>query len=283
MSNIEPGPDGHGTPADGDQTTDGAPIDSLLPQAGPVAGSPPPIDEPSVFEGTADSPPLEVADYPAMQAAHDPAPPDGDEPEVAIFDERGDDGFATQEASAQAEPEAGGAPGPGEQSALADAMQSLERRLLAAFESRLAYDAVKEKQIDRLHEELVDHRRDLLEKIARPLVQGMVRLHDDMSRAVEAFKAKDPGSLTPERFFKLIDGFAEDLEIVLSDHGVETFREAGPGFNPRRQTVSRKQQTDDPARIGQVARSVRPGFERADRILQKERVEVFVPAPAEPT
>jgi molecular chaperone GrpE (heat shock protein) len=241
---------------------DGATDAALVPPATPA-------DPETVIEG-------DGAERAAWSGASDPVDaPTLEEPEVEIEDPGVEsDAEASTEPTppidGEADPEAD--PGP-----VAAALAALEQRLVGAFESRLGYDAVKEKQIDRLHDELVGHRQDLLEKIARPLVRGLVRLHDDMGRAVDSLRGKDPENLTPERFFKLIEGFAEDVEIVLSDHGVEPFEGVAQEFDPRRQTAIKKLPTTDSEVIGRVARSIRPGFERGDRIVQKERVEVYVP------
>lgn len=53
-----------------------------------------------------------------------------------------------------------GASGP--EPGLSELLSNMERRLLDAFNQKLAFDNFKEKQIDRLHEELQAYKADLL-------------------------------------------------------------------------------------------------------------------------
>ncbi len=152
--------------------------------------------------------------------------------------------------------------------------------LLRAFEDKLAYDRGKERQIDRLHAELQEHKRDLVAKIKRPLIQGIVRLHDDLGKVVAALGRRKAEELTPERFFRALDGFADDIELLLGQHGVETCHAPGEDFDPRRQTALRTETTNDPELAGTVAERLRPGFAEGETLLQKERVAVYAAVPS---
>ena len=161
---------------------------------------------------------------------------------------------------------------------LEDSVAAGFERVLAVFENKLAYDGFKERQIDTLHAELQGYRDDLVAKAARPLVQGMLRLHDDVGRVLSSLRKKDPAELTAERFFRAIEGFREDLEIVLDHHGVEAYSEPGDAYVPQRQRTLETVATSDPERAGQVAHRLRPGFEHGGEILRKEQVAVYVAA-----
>ncbi len=150
-------------------------------------------------------------------------------------------------------------------------------RLMSLFENRLSYDRVKEKQIDALHAEVQKHRGDLVAKATRPLAVGVIRLHDDIGKTVEALRRKEPATLTPERCLRIVEGFQEDLEIVLEQNGVRVYREAGEAFDARRQTAVKSEPATDSAEVGCVAQRLRPGFERGEEILRKERVVVYGP------
>lgn len=148
--------------------------------------------------------------------------------------------------------------------------------LLQQFREKLTYDRFKEEQIARLHEELQAYKSDLVSKPARQLVQGLIRLHDDLGKVATALRQKPAAELTPERFFQQFADFQDDLELLLGQNGVERFQAPGDGFDPRRQTAIRMLPSDDPARFGQIAERLRPGFEQGESLLQKERVAVYV-------
>jgi molecular chaperone GrpE (heat shock protein) len=153
-------------------------------------------------------------------------------------------------------------------------------RVLKSFEHKLAFDQFKEEQISRLHDELQEYKAGLVIKTVRPLISGIIRFHDDVGRIVEALRNRDVMELTPERFFKVIQGFQQDVEIVLSDNGVEAYTEAGDTFDPHRQKALATVPSTDAALTGRIAARLRPGFEQSGTVLQKERVAVYVLADA---
>jgi molecular chaperone GrpE len=161
---------------------------------------------------------------------------------------------------------------------LEDSLASGLASLLEAFESKLAYDGHKNQQIDRLHDELQEHKKDLLARTTRPWIHGLIRLHDDLGRTTDALGEKPPEELTTERFFKTLAGFGDDLVLLLERNGVHPFEAPGEDFDPRRQTTVRRVETDEPERVGRIAERVRPGFEQGAVVVQKERVAVYVAA-----
>lgn len=173
--------------------------------------------------------------------------------------------------------------------ALPDALVRVEsaietgvERVLDVFERKLAYDATKQLQVDRLHAELQEHRAGLVNRAARPIVHGMIRLHDGIGKLTASLRSKSAEELSPERFFALLDGLQEDVEIVLEQNGIGAYRQPAGTFDPRRQRALRTVVTHDSQLAGQVAETLRPGFEQGFEILEKERVAVyeFQPAPA---
>jgi len=167
-------------------------------------------------------------------------------------------------------------------------LQSLERSLedgLAdlqrSFQDKVAYDRAKDQQIGRLHDELQEHKLDLLARAKRPLLQGLIRLHDDLEKVVASLRRKPEEDLTPERLFLVLEGFREDLEMLLGQNGVETFQVPGESFDPNRQTSLKTEPTTEESRVGTIAARLRPGFNEGEVLLQRERVAVYVLSRAE--
>jgi molecular chaperone GrpE len=148
--------------------------------------------------------------------------------------------------------------------------------LMEAFERKIALDRFKEEQIRQLHNELQSYKADLLAKAMRPLVTGMIRLHEDMGKMVEFYQKSDEQRLEREGVLKNLEGCCEDLITVLDQNGIIAYKESGDEFNPRRQRILRRVPTSDPERVGQVAESLRFGFEQGDMMIQKEAVAVYV-------
>ena len=150
--------------------------------------------------------------------------------------------------------------------------------ILKAFQDKLAFDQFKEVQITRLHDELQGYKADLLARACRPLVSGIIRLHDDIGKISDALRKRDPSELSPEKFFRVIDGFQQDIELILDQNGIEVYRVAGEQFDPRRQKALVTTPTTEAGAIGLIAERLRPGFEQGSFIFQKERVAVYATA-----
>jgi tetratricopeptide (TPR) repeat protein/molecular chaperone GrpE (heat shock protein) len=163
--------------------------------------------------------------------------------------------------------------------ALTELRAVLEARfdaLRQAFHEKLAFDTHKERQIDLLHRELQEHKRGLLAQATRPLVAGLVRLHDDLGRAAADLAASPAEDVTSERSIRLLSGFQGDVEILLEASGVTRFQEPAERFDPHRQTARQTIGTAERDQVGAVARRLRPGFEQDGHLVMKERVEVYV-------
>ncbi len=146
-------------------------------------------------------------------------------------------------------------------------------RVLEAFDRKLAYDAHKDQLVDRLHAELQESKRNLLTQATRPLVLGLIQLHDSFGKTLDALRSEaQPPS--PERLFQALEGAQTDVELLLEQQGVQPFREPDAAFVPRRQTALR---TVDgpPDSANLVANRVRPGFECGTEVIRKERVVVY--------
>jgi molecular chaperone GrpE (heat shock protein) len=155
---------------------------------------------------------------------------------------------------------------------LEDGFADLQR----SFQDKLAYDRAKDQQISLLHDELQEHKLDLLGRAKRPLLQGMIRLHDDLGKVVASLRRKPDEDLTAERLFQVLEGFREDLEMILGQNGVETFQTPAESFDPARQTSLKTEPTTEESRVGTIAARLRPGFNEGEVLLQRERVAVYV-------
>lgn len=150
--------------------------------------------------------------------------------------------------------------------------------LLQELRERLTLDRFKEEQIRKLHDELQAYRNDLILRPVRQVLQGLIRLHDDLGKVVALLRQKPAEELTPERFFQQLEGFQDDVELLLNQNGVERFEITGEEFNAHRQTAFRTVPTEDRSLVGRIAERLRPGFEQGETLLQKERVAVYAAA-----
>lgn len=158
---------------------------------------------------------------------------------------------------------------------LEKAVTSLIGQLKNEFESKIKYDRFKENQISNLHNELQEYKSDLLAKVTHPLIRGMIRIYDNISKNIESFRSGEISAGESEKFFNAMEGFKESIEILLNQNGVSLYAEPGDTFNPNRQTAVKIELTDIPEDVGKITRRVLPGFEQGKTIIQLERVVVF--------
>jgi len=112
---------------------------------------------------------------------------------------------------------------------------------------RLDRDQFHAGLVSKLQEELDGLRRGVAEKMLLPLITGVVRLHADVSRLLEAVGREPQEKATPERLVRVVADFHSDLELLLDHGGVTLFIEAGDGFNPHRQVAQRTEPSPEPA------------------------------------
>lgn len=155
-------------------------------------------------------------------------------------------------------------------------LESSTGQILSAFEKKLSYDATKQKQIDSLHAELQKYRSDLIARTNRPLVNGLIRLHDSTGKLSENLRMKIDKEFDSEIFFNILESLREDIEILLDQNGIVFFVEQDEKFNPKRQHAIRQVKTVDNKLVGTIAERLRFGFEQGNDLIQKERVSIYV-------
>jgi molecular chaperone GrpE (heat shock protein) len=162
--------------------------------------------------------------------------------------------------------------------------QALARSTTAienSLERLVRLDEQREQRFSKLHRELEEHRRGLVDKLRDPIFLGLIRLRDDFAKRREAWLTKDPEEQKTELLLNALAHCVEDVDVLLEQHGVTAFEEPTERFSPDRQTVART--VDGSAeQTGRLAARLRPGFETEGRLLVKERVAVFARTSLEP-
>lgn len=160
-------------------------------------------------------------------------------------------------------------------------MVSMLERLLDATEAMreeldraVARNTLQQQQIDRLHAELQEHRNGLLTRLQHPWVMGLIQIYDSLNRGARD-QSVATADLAPKDAAAMLEGFREDVEIVLDQQGVVPFQAPGDRFDPVRQTAVRAVTAPEPALAGLVLLRLRPGFEQDGKILRKEWVCVY--------
>ncbi len=157
-----------------------------------------------------------------------------------------------------------------------ECVANVETKILESFEGKLKFDDFKEQQIARLHEELQEYKRGFADTLLKPFVIQLVRFLDQMPRHVESLKTKPAEEVTRERLFNELENVTEDLQMILENVGVEVFRSTETRFDPRLQQARLTVEVYEPEKHQIVAESLLSGYKLDGKLIEKERVKVFL-------
>ena len=147
-------------------------------------------------------------------------------------------------------------------------------KLQADFQSKLKYDQHKETIIDRLHNELQEHKHDLIKKLVQPMIMDVIHTIDDFQKLINYYQLET--DIDPLKLLSVMATIPDDLDYLLYRQGVEPFQCSEPIFNPARQRIVKTVRTDDPSKDKMIAKSLRQGYEWENTILRPEKVEVYI-------
>ena len=144
------------------------------------------------------------------------------------------------------------------------------------FSKKLKIDAYKDKLIDNLHRELQAYKNDLIKKHVQSMVMDIIKVIDDIRKLSDHYRSMPPEDLEPEKLLELLQRVPDDLEDLFYYQGVKPFACEGAEFDPTRQRVLKRVETDDPALDKTVAESLRSGYEWDEKVIRPEFVAVYL-------
>lgn len=154
---------------------------------------------------------------------------------------------------------------------LVEIQQTLEG-LRRDFESRLQYDAGKQRQLDTLHEELETYRRGFHFQVLRPVITDLIALYSDMDKVAARLDGHEGQAEAAQE----IALFRDQVEEILRRNGVDRYTSQTDEFDAKRQRAISTVATTDQASDKRVATRLRPGFEYEGKIVvQPEQVQTY--------
>ena len=142
------------------------------------------------------------------------------------------------------------------------------------FDTKVKYDATKERQVDNLHRELQSYREGLHFKILRPLFIDLIAIHDDLDKLIESMPREETFQ-TVAQMANNLRSFQETVEEILQRNGVEVYSVEGDAYVPGKQRALQAIETLDIALDKQIAHRIRKGFEYDGKILRPELVVTY--------
>lgn len=155
------------------------------------------------------------------------------------------------------------------------------------FQTKIAYDTTKDALIAQLSDESRSLREAISFQTLKPHVLQLIALYDDIGKMVESHAVSDEAGKAV-KLEKALTVYRDALHQILSEWGVDSYTATSPTFDGARQTQRQTAPTQDPALVGTVSRSLRPGFEYwvpgangRTLIVRPEWVEVYVLGPSD--
>ena len=144
----------------------------------------------------------------------------------------------------------------------------------ALFNKRIMYTNYEEKIIDKMHSELQKYKEDLYSQLVRPILLDVIEVRESITKNAEIYLKKPEGEQSiPNKIFA---DYAYDLQDILEKNNVEIFKsESGDTFVPVKQSVVKKEYTNDKTLHGKIAESLSSGYSYGDRVISSEKVTVY--------
>lgn len=156
-----------------------------------------------------------------------------------------------------------------------DGLQNSMNQLAGEFQSKLKYDAHKERIIDSLHHELQEYKNDIVKKHLMSVLMDVIKVIDDIRKWMQHYRSLNSDDRDPIKLFKFLETIPSDLEDIFYWQGVKSFNCPGDVFDPTRQRATKRIPTTDPDMDKKVAESLRYGYEWEGKVIRPEMVAVY--------
>ncbi len=143
------------------------------------------------------------------------------------------------------------------------------------FQSKIKYDAHKEKIIDDLYQELQAYKSDFVKKHTQSMFMDVIKIIDDIRKLVNHYNSKELAENDLPKLLAILEDIPSDLEDLFYLYGVKPFTCDGGVFNPGRQRVIKKVKSLERSKDNTVAKSLRPGYEWEGKVIRPEMVSVY--------
>jgi len=144
------------------------------------------------------------------------------------------------------------------------------------FNQKLKYDQHKDSIIDNLHTELQEYKNDTFRKHFQNMIMDVVKIIDDIRKLSRFYRAHESINRDPDKLLKLIESIPADLEDSFYWQGVKPYKSDNDRFDPTRQKVLKKIETDDKTKDKTIAERLFPGYEWDGRVIRPEMVNVYL-------
>lgn len=160
-----------------------------------------------------------------------------------------------------------------------DEIQRQIATLQKEFQSKIKYDAHKNRIIDELHKELQHYKDDATKKYIKSLVLDLIQFGDNMRKLIRHFESRPLTMEDARKLFNLLETVPSDIDDILYRQGVESFQSDDLQFDATRQRVIGRVESSRPEDDRKIEKAVHPGYEWDGVLIRPELVNVYVFTP----
>lgn len=145
------------------------------------------------------------------------------------------------------------------------------------FLTKIEKDTAKNQMYNNMKDELDAYKSGIDAKIFKNIIKDLLIYVSDMHRMVRNYKnqIRNNNEVKSEDVIDVLDAFESDMIDLLEEYSVVKYEHEEKVFEPRKQRALKIIKTSDESLDKQIAERLVPGFMMDDRILEKERVNVY--------
>lgn len=147
---------------------------------------------------------------------------------------------------------------------------SLLQEIKGVIQNRLEYDAVKEKVIDKINDELKFYRDGFIFKSQKSIFIDLMLLYDSLERILISVAIE--GGFSREKLVEHLEIFKEELLELLYRRDITPFDEHPEVLNYKLHKTVKTIPTDEESENNKVDKIIKIGFRLNDKILRPEEV-----------
>lgn len=144
------------------------------------------------------------------------------------------------------------------------------------FQSKLRYDAHKDRMIDKLHKELQEYKGDIFKKYFKSMILDLIQTSDSIRKLTEYYNSQDPSEYDPNKLINILESIPSDMDDFFYRQGVNAYTCDGTTFDATRQKILKTYETSEKSKDKTIAKHLRPGYEWEDKVIRPEMVAVYV-------
>ena len=157
-----------------------------------------------------------------------------------------------------------------------DGLAGAVKELRELFLDKIQTDAYKQQLFDEMHDELQQHKNNLLDAVTRSIEGDVIKAIEDIEKSMEIYRSRQFSQDNYRRLLTLFEGIKIDLADILYRNGVEPYSNDGNDVDISRQKIIATVPTEKKRLDKKVAIRHAQGWEKNGKVIRPERISVHL-------